>query len=96
MPNFLLIRRWRNLKPDICMCIYLITYARVRIVHDKSYCVERPLHPIQAQQYCSILLTTVNNMGSTALFNFLPCITAQSLPAGVCVVKNFASLNSRL
>jgi hypothetical protein len=39
------------------------------------------LHPIQAQQYCSILLTSVNNVGSKTLFNpveqrarrFLPC-----------------------
>jgi hypothetical protein len=39
------------------------------------------LHPIQAQQYCSILLTSVNNMGSKTLFNpvelrdqsFFPC-----------------------
>jgi hypothetical protein len=27
------------------------------------------LHPIQAQQYCSILLTSVNNVGSKTLFN---------------------------
>jgi hypothetical protein len=27
------------------------------------------LHPIQAQQYCSILLTSVNNVGRTTLFN---------------------------
>ena len=27
------------------------------------------LHAIQSQQYCSMLLTTVNNMGSTTLFN---------------------------
>ena len=41
------------------------------------------LHAIQPQQYCSTLLTTVNNMGSTTLFNpvelqahdFLPCRT---------------------
>jgi hypothetical protein len=40
------------------------------------------LHPIQAQQYCSILLTTVKNVGSKTLFNpveqrarrFLPCM----------------------
>ena len=42
------------------------------------------LHPIQAQQYCSVLLTTMNNVGSKTLFNpvfinpeqvdhFLPC-----------------------
>jgi hypothetical protein len=39
------------------------------------------LHPIQAQQYCSILLTSVNNVGRKTLFNpveqwarrFLPC-----------------------
>ena len=39
------------------------------------------LHAIQSQQYCSMLLTTVNNVGSTTLFNpvelqahdFLPC-----------------------
>ena len=39
------------------------------------------LHAIQPQQYCSMLLTTVNNVGSTTLFNpvelqahdFLPC-----------------------
>jgi hypothetical protein len=39
------------------------------------------LHPIQAQQYCSILLTSVNNVGSKTLLNpveqralrFLPC-----------------------
>jgi hypothetical protein len=39
------------------------------------------LHPIQAQQYCSTLLTSVNNVGSKTLFNpveqrarrFLPC-----------------------
>jgi hypothetical protein len=42
------------------------------------------LHPIQAQQYCSILLTSVNNVGSKTLFNsveqqarrFLPCSRA--------------------
>ena len=27
------------------------------------------LHPIRAQQYCSILLTSVNNVGSKTLFN---------------------------
>ena len=39
------------------------------------------LHPIQAQQHCSILLTSVNNVGSKTLFSpveqrarrFLPC-----------------------
>ena len=39
------------------------------------------LHAIQPQQYCSMLLTTINNVGSTTLFNpvelqahdFLPC-----------------------
>ena len=38
-------------------------------------------HAIQPQQYCSMLLTTVNNVGSTTLFNpvelqahdLLPC-----------------------
>ena len=46
MPHFLLIRRWRNLKPNICTRVYSITYARVRIVHDKSYRVDRPLDTI--------------------------------------------------
>ena len=40
------------------------------------------LHAIQPQQYCSMLLTAINNVGSTTLFNpvelqahdFLPCI----------------------
>jgi hypothetical protein len=40
------------------------------------------LHPIQAQQHCSILLTSVNNVGSKTLFSpveqwarrFLPCM----------------------
>jgi hypothetical protein len=27
------------------------------------------LHPIQAEQYCSILLTSVNNVGRTTLLN---------------------------
>jgi hypothetical protein len=27
------------------------------------------LHPIQAQQYCSMFLTSVNNVGSKTLFN---------------------------
>ena len=27
------------------------------------------LHAIQPQQYCSMLLTAINNMGSTTLFN---------------------------
>ena len=39
------------------------------------------LHAIQPQQYCSMLLTAINNVGSTTLFNpvelqahdFLPC-----------------------
>ena len=51
--------------------------------HIVRYC-SALLHQIQAQQYCSILLTTVNNVGSTTFFslvfinpeqvdNFLPC-----------------------
>ena len=31
------------LKPDICTRVYSITCARVRIVYDKSYRVDRPL-----------------------------------------------------
>ena len=38
---FLLIRRSRNLKPS--RRVYSITYARVRIVYDKSYHVDMPL-----------------------------------------------------
>ena len=45
------------------------------------------LHAIQPQQYCSMLLTTVNNVGSTTLLNpaelqahdFLPCIRLPTL-----------------
>ena len=49
MPNFWRIRRWRNLKLDICTRVYsisesyTITYGRVRIVYDKSYRVDRPV-----------------------------------------------------
>ncbi len=43
MSHFLLIRGWANLKHDICTRVYSITYARVRIVCDKSYRVDRPL-----------------------------------------------------
>ena len=44
MPQFLFIRRWRNLKLDISTCVYSITYARVRIVYDKLYRVEIGLY----------------------------------------------------
>ena len=43
MPYFVLIHRWRNLKHDICTRIFSITYARVRIVCDKLYRVDRLL-----------------------------------------------------
>ena len=51
------------------------------IVHSCQQYWTILLHPIQAQQYCSILLTSVNNVGSKTLFNpveqrvrrFLPC-----------------------
>ena len=38
--DFLLIRRCRILKHDIYTRVYSITYARVRIVYDKSYRVD--------------------------------------------------------
>jgi hypothetical protein len=41
------------------------------------------LHPIQAQQYCSILLTSVNNVGSKTLFN---PVKQQSQHFYVCTV----------
>ncbi len=47
MAHFLLIRGWRNLKHDICTRVYSITYARVRIVYDKSYRVDRPLNVLK-------------------------------------------------
>jgi hypothetical protein len=51
------------------------------IVHSYQQYWTILLHPIQAQEYCSILLTSVNNVGSKTLFNpveqqarrFLPC-----------------------
>jgi hypothetical protein len=51
------------------------------IVHSWQQYWRILLHPIQAQQYCAILLTSVNNVGSKTLFNpvkqrarrFLPC-----------------------
>ncbi len=65
----------------------------------QQYC-SALLHPIQAQQYCSILLTTMNNVGSTTLSNpvfikpeqvdnFLPCIHAwKSLTCHNYIVVN--------
>jgi hypothetical protein len=51
------------------------------IVHSCQQYWTILLHPIQAQQHCSILLTSVNNVGSKTLFSpveqrarhFLPC-----------------------
>jgi hypothetical protein len=51
-----------------------------KVVNNKQYWTIL-LHPIEAQQYCSILLTSVNNVGGKTLFNpveqqarrFLPC-----------------------
>jgi hypothetical protein len=39
------------------------------IVHSCQQYWTILLHPIQAQQHCSILLTSVNNVGSKTLFN---------------------------
>ena len=39
------------------------------IVHSCQQYWTILLHPIQAQQYCSILLTSVNNVGSKTLFS---------------------------
>jgi hypothetical protein len=39
------------------------------IVHSCQQYWTILLHPIKAQQYCSILLTSVNNVGSKTLFN---------------------------
>jgi hypothetical protein len=57
------------------------------IVHSCQQYWTMLLHPIQAQHYCSMLLTSVNNVGSKTLFNparrFLPCILfwAQNNPS---------------
>ena len=62
-----------------------------QIVHSCQQYWTILLHPIQAQQYCSILLTSLNNVGSKTLFKpvfnnivtgwrFLPC-TRGSLTA---------------
>jgi hypothetical protein len=57
------------------------------IVHSCQQYWTILLHPIQAKQYCSILLTSVNNVGSKTLFSpveqrarrFFPCIAKGSL-----------------
>ena len=41
------------------------------VVHSCQQYLTILLHPIHAQQYCSILLTCVNNVGSKTLFNIL-------------------------
>jgi hypothetical protein len=45
------------------------TMCAAHIVHSCQQCWPILLHLIQAQQYCSILLTTVNNVGRTSKGN---------------------------
>ena len=47
------------------------TYYAAHIINScQQYC-SALLHLIRTQQYCFILLTTVNNVGSTTLFNLV-------------------------
>jgi hypothetical protein len=46
------------------------TTCAAHIVYSCQQCCTILLHPIQAQQYCSILLTSVNNVGRTTLFHW--------------------------
>jgi hypothetical protein len=39
------------------------------VVRPTLFTVVNTIDPIQAQQYCSILLTSVNNVGRATLFN---------------------------
>ena len=59
------------------------------------------LHLIQAQQYCSMLLTTMNNVASTTVIlqahNFWPCIQRKQGDAGVQrVVPPWCDISSEL
>ena len=50
---FLLIPLWESLKCEALTDVYSITYARVRIVYDKSYREDRPLSPFSTRRICS-------------------------------------------
>ena len=59
------------------------------IVHSCQQYWTILLHPIQAQQYCSILLTSVNNVGSKTLFK--PVFNNIVLQAGVFCCVDYLS-----